>query len=130
MFDDSSMSRTLDVKHLLAGRRRWRRLSPAWWTVAFVGYGVALLAFYLSTTYALPDTSWESYQRIGEGMTEYQVAQLLGAPPGGYGRGLCDPARSSAQKWREPEQFRREWGSGKGIINVGFDADGKTCRKS
>jgi hypothetical protein len=128
MFDDPPQPKCPDLKHLLAGRR-WRPPSTGWWLLVFACHGLALLGLFFGTSYQPPDTSWATYEKITEAMTERQVQRLFGVPPGGYGGGLFNPARSHTQQWTKPVHYTREWGSRHGIIAVGFDDNSKVCRK-
>src|SRR4051812_10694566 len=89
--------------------------------------GLACLSFLLFlwlTTPAKSPINWEAYAAIHEGMTEQQVAALLGGPPGNYAtdRRLVTGFPHA--------QGGREWLSDALAVYVWFDAEGTVIAKS
>jgi hypothetical protein len=104
--------------------RRWR-----WWEWAV--FNLALVAVvavgYLHISSPPPAISVESYDRITMGMTWREVHDVVRAKPGGYGQYWGSDIHL-ADGTGEPARWDR-WGAPYGLLEVGYDADGRVCRK-
>jgi len=105
-----------------------------WWRVRdWVVFNLCLLAAavvtYLHLSSPAPAISTETYHRIEMGMTWREVHAIVRAMPGGYGLTLNPDHQESQTSGRVPVRFD-SWGSGDGVLQVGYDADGRVCEKS
>lgn len=86
-----------------------------------------------------PRVTRANFARIQQGMTFDQVQAILGAPPGDYTGGRCEPAENYTPSfgkvgrfiappglWREPPHA---WTTYEGYIDVGFDQRGRATEK-
>src|SRR5262245_49034194 len=104
--------------------RRWRTRD---WVVYNSLLLVAAVVVYLHLTSPPPAVSPEASDRIAVGMTWEEVHAVVGAHPGGYGCFLGPGTELSAGAG--PLARTDRWGSPHGLLNVGYDATGRVCRK-
>jgi hypothetical protein len=72
----------------------------------------------------------ENFDRIEIGMTQAEVEELLGGPPGNYSPPypLSEPIFTTLGLTLVPETWRKEvWFDDKAYYEVYFDADGHVC---
>jgi hypothetical protein len=108
------------------------------WVIAGLGLAVFLLFGLISLVFLVPmpvpkplvRVNQAQFQRIAEGMTEAEVEDLLGGPPGDYTWGrtyvICDSMASYAMFDGEEVE---EWRSDDAIIRVYFGPEGTMVRK-
>src|SRR5262245_58197163 len=80
---------------LLRSLRKWRLRG---WLIASGFHAAAFLGLYLVRTSPPPRITEATYHQITAGMSEREVATLVGARPGGYG-----------MFWGPGETIREEW---------------------
>jgi hypothetical protein len=104
--------------------RRWR-----WWQWALFNLGLLTVVFaaYLHFSSPPPAISVESYERIRIGMTWREVHDIVRARPGGYG--LYWAGRPPIESGNGKPVREDRWGAAYGVLEVGYDADGRVCRK-
>jgi hypothetical protein len=115
---------TRDAIATVRRMKRWRVRDWAVYSPLVVG-SVALV--YLCGTSPPPDISRGAYDRIQQGMTEWEVDDIVGARPGGYELFIA-PGDRLERNWGTPERWA-SWGNRDGILTVAFDAEGRVCGK-
>jgi hypothetical protein len=78
-----------------------------------------------------PRIDEQAFARIEHGMTEQQVIDIIGAPPGNYGvgEGELNPFNVSTF-WIFPEKSVKTWLGRDKAIQIGFADDGKVLSKN
>ena len=95
--------------------------------------GVAVVAAVVASLATGPRgrSTWDAYAAVSDGMTEPEVAALMGGPPGASNSGPVDFC--VAMTADEFAAFRRlttrQWVNDHALIWVGFDADGRVAKK-
>jgi hypothetical protein len=106
--------------------KRWRLRD---WLLVNLLLALALGFWYLRVSSPPPAISIETYERIEMGMTWREVHDVVRAMPGGYGAVMNPDYHQQAASDHAPVRFDY-WGSGDGILTVGYDEEGRVCNKS
>ncbi|MCE9568113.1 MAG: hypothetical protein K8U57_39425 [Planctomycetes bacterium] len=105
----------------------WRRWRGRDWFLAAIPVLLAFGVAYLHFSSPPPAISLDTYKQITLGMTQTDVEQVVLARPGGYGA-FWGPGETLREGEVEPAWWVR-WGSGYGLLYVGFGTDGRVCAK-
>jgi hypothetical protein len=74
-----------------------------------------------------PRINEESFGRIKIGMTQAQVEEIIGAPPGDYGVSKCELDVWHSDSMRLPAWTCKQWLGQHDAITVWLDAEGKVA---
>jgi hypothetical protein len=93
--------------------------------------GIASAAWWLSQE-PEPSIKFDNFDRISKGMTEEEVEDLLGGPPGYYTRKFVGAVYAEGPKRVTglelcQRQGGKEWIANRGSIYVEFDEHGRVC---
>jgi hypothetical protein len=93
---------------------------------------VACLFVFMSRGASDPKPTWNAFGRLRTGMSEREVIEILGAPPGNRARGITMFCTSRTHE--EAEAFTkaavtREWVNDHALIELAFDATGRLTHK-
>ncbi|MCI0638957.1 MAG: outer membrane protein assembly factor BamE [Gemmataceae bacterium] len=103
---------------------RWRY----WLCAAFVLLIVAV--FFVLWRRADHRINSDNFAKVQIGMTQSEVEEIFGCPPGDYDEVIClFPSKSNyySEPWRSQQQ---RWGGRHGVYHVFFDADSRVCDKT
>lgn len=103
-------------------RRRRKWLIPL---VALVAIPV-FAAIWLVATWKVLKV--ENFAKIRYGMSQQQVEELLGGPPGEYGRNTGD-VWMSTEGYITPGETEKRWWDDENRLEVFFDNNGRVTRK-
>ena len=96
--------------------------------VVFVGVGVALVCWLRPARHTGP--TYEAFLRVKDGMTQAEVEQVLGMPPGDYSTRptnfLCASTTSSPMP--KEMRYHRSWAGNDLLVDVYFDQNGRVVR--
>jgi hypothetical protein len=87
---------------------------------------LAILAGWLTLPNDPHDDVWEKYQQIHKGMSESEVTEVFGVPPGPYNRDLvsiCSTGQTDAFNAVEECHSKKVWLFDRGLFEIGFDKD-------
>ena len=99
-----------------------------WW---LLGIGAAIVASAgVSLVTGPGGSTWDAYAAVGEGMTEAEVAAVLG-PPGATNTGPVDfCVAMTADEFAAFDRLATQnWVTDDALIWVGFGTDGRVARK-
>ncbi len=93
---------------------------------------VACLFLFMPRGASDPKPTWEAFGRLRKGMTEREVIDILGTPPGNRARG--QPQFCVCKTEGEHEAFTKapvtkEWVNDHALIELAFDANGRLTHK-
>jgi hypothetical protein len=98
-----------------------------------LGVGAVILAVAVVSLATGPGgrSTWDAFAAVSDGMTEPEVAALLGGPPGAYNAGPVDfCVAMTADEFAAFDRLtKRQWVTDDALIWVGFDADGRVAKK-
>ena len=110
--------------------RRFLRRYRFW--VLGLAIPLAGLFFFLPSGGSDSKKTWEAFARLQEGMTEPEVIDIVGAPPGDRARGqaafcLCITKEEAEAFTKAP--ITKEWVNDHALIRLAFDANGRLTHK-